>query len=150
MKPTKINDRLSNGVKILILTTLLVFGVFRYVKFNPTISEAISLATTVRPENITELYFNNHTQLPNKIIPGQQYTFSFTIHNLENKDMEYPYVVYLQSDGKKTILYQDKISIKKDGYETIKETVGPFKYFRTKVVVELTGKNQIINYWLEK
>lgn len=121
-----------------------------YAKGFSAIKEAIIMATTVKPETFTELYFENHTQLPDKVTRLQKYSFSFTIHNLEYQDMEYPYTVYLQRDNEKTILTQGSVSLKHDESKTIQDTVGPFKNLRTKIVVELTNKNQIISYWLDK
>lgn len=113
------------------------------------IKEAITLATTKKPETFTELYFENHTQLPTKIEKGKEYSFSFTIHNLENQDMVYPYTVYLQRDNVKTTIFQKIVTLKKDEYKTIEETVGPFKALRTMIGIELTDKNQNIDFWMD-
>lgn len=121
-----------------------------YAKGFSVIKEAIIMATTVKPETFTELYFENHTQLPDKVTRLQKYSFSFTIHNLEYQDMEYPYTVYLQRDNEKTILTHGSVSLKQDESKTIENTIGPFKNLRTKIVVELTNKNQIISYWLDQ
>jgi hypothetical protein len=149
MKPTKLNYHRIIRIEILILVALFGFILFKVYKSNPAIREAIVLATTVKPETFTELYFENHTQLSDTITRWQEYPFSFTIHNLEYKDMEYPYTVYLQRDNEKIILSQGSVSLKQDEYKTIEDTVGPFKDLRTKIVVELTNKNQIISYWLD-
>ena len=149
MKPTKLNYHRIIRIEILILVALFGFILFKVYKSNPAIREAIVLATTVKPETFTELYFENHTQLSDTITRWQEYPFSFTIHNLEYKDMEYPYTVYLQRDNEKIILSQGSVSLKQDEYKTIEDTVGPFKDIRTKIVVELTNKNQIISYWLD-
>jgi uncharacterized membrane protein len=47
-------------------------------------------------EGFTELYFIG--DLPKTIETGEQQSFSFGIHNLENRDMLYSYTVYFQSD----------------------------------------------------
>ena len=51
------------------------------------------------PERFTELYFNDYAafagKLPKTIAKGETISFSFTIHNLEGKKMNYPYVVYM-------------------------------------------------------
>src|SRR5258708_5353987 len=66
---------------------------------NPSIRQTILLATTVQPETFTELYFDNHTTLPATTVPNKSYSFAFTIRNLENKDMTYPYQVVLRKNG---------------------------------------------------
>lgn len=146
MKLTKLHYRLIIQLEILILTGLLGFFIFQICKSNPSISEAISLATTVKPETFTELYFENHNQLPNTISQGQTYTYSFTIHNLENKDMEYHYAIYGQRNGQKVFEDFYTINIKKDEFKTINDTVGPLKNLQTKMVVELTDQNQQISF----
>ena len=147
MKRSKKNYRRIIKIEILILVFFAIFGLYWYAQSNPSIKEAIKMATTVQPETFTELYFENHTQLPNKIIGWNKYTFSFTIHNLEDKDMEYPYSIYTVRDGKKVITYhEDKIIIKKGEYKTIIETINALKPLDTKVVVDLTDKNQQISF----
>jgi len=148
MKPIKLKYSLLTKILVLLIISFSVFKLFQYiVKTNPAIREAISLATTVRPETFTELYFENHTQLPNKIVGWNTYPFSFTIHNLEDKDMEYPYSVYTIRDGKKVITYkEDKVTIKKGEYKTITATIKALKPLDTKVVVDLTDKNQQISF----
>lgn len=131
------------------LVALAAFGVFQYAQSNPAIMRMVTLATTQIPETFTELYFENHTQLPGTITRWQKYLFSFTIHNLEYQDVDYPYSVYLQRGDEKTTLSQGVVSLKKDEYKTIEQTVGPFKDLRSKIVVELTNKNQIISFWLD-
>lgn len=42
-------------------------------------------------EPLTEVYFENHTQLPQTIDLGKNYEFSFTVHNLEYQNMNYTY-----------------------------------------------------------
>jgi hypothetical protein len=44
-------------------------------------------------ENLTELYFNNHASLPEYSMVNSTERFSFTINNLENKDMTYTYSI---------------------------------------------------------
>lgn len=113
------------------------------------IKEVIALATTRKPETFTELYFEDHINLPKTITRWQQYTFSFTIHNLENRDMEYPYIVYLQRDLQKIIIYQGSVYVKNNEFKSIENTIGPLKNLRSKIVVELVDKNQIIDFWME-
>jgi len=44
-------------------------------------------------EPLTELYFENHTELPKHLFLEKTYNFSFTIHNLEEQDMDYDYTI---------------------------------------------------------
>ncbi|MFA5750361.1 MAG: hypothetical protein WC895_04010 [Candidatus Shapirobacteria bacterium] len=147
MKLIKSKYKILIQVVLLLIVIILGFKLIKFAKSNSAIREAIHLATTIQPETFTELYFENHTQLPNKIIGWNKYPFSFTIHNLEDKDMEYPYSVYTVRNDKKVITYQeDKVTIKKGEYKTITVTIKALKPLDTKVVVDLTDKNQQISF----
>jgi len=49
--------------------------------------------TRPAPESFTELYFNNHTSLPEYTAINQTIPFSFTLHNLENANKTYNYTI---------------------------------------------------------
>ena len=59
-------------------------------------------------EGLTELYFNDTDALPQSA--ARPIAFSFTIHNLEGKDMTYPYEVSIKFEGGR-ILVVDKNTI---------------------------------------
>lgn len=149
IKNKKINYQLIIRIELLILAVCFVIGVFQFVNIPPSLKEAIALATTVKPETFTELYFENHVNLPKDIKRFEQYKFTFTIHNLENKDMDYLYIVYLQRDDEKTIIYKDRVYVKNNEFKSIEKTIGPLKNLRSKIVVELVDKNQKISFWIE-
>jgi len=44
-------------------------------------------------EPLTELYIENHTELPKNVYLNKTYNFSFTTHNLEYQDVAYNYSV---------------------------------------------------------
>ncbi len=73
----------------LIIIASLVAGIFLLINYVPPVKEAFILATTKKPETFTELYFEDHLSLPKEIILFKENNFKFTIHNLENKDMDY-------------------------------------------------------------
>lgn len=138
-------------LELVILALLALVFAFQYsLAHFPGFKYAVEMATTKKPETFTELYFENHINLPKQVIRWQEYPFTFTIHNLEYKDMDYPYTVYLERDGVKTTLSTGSASLKHDEYRTISEFAGPFKQLRTKVVVELSANRQSIAFWLEK
>lgn len=150
MKRTKKNYRLLIRIEIWILIFVSTILMIQYARSNPAIMRQVTLATTRIPESFTELYFENHINLPTQIESGKYYTYEFTIHNLENRDMEYPYTVYLERGDNQTAIDQGIVEVKKDEYKTVENKVGPLKSLRTKVVVELTDKNQIISFWMDK
>ena len=150
VKNKKINSKLIIRIVIPVLILLIIAaGVFLLVRYVPSVKEAFILATTVKPETFTELYFENHLSLPKEVKLFKENNFKFTIHNLENKDMEYPYEVYIEINGEKQMIDKDTVSIKNNEFKTITENftiTTPTK--RAKVVVNLTSKNQQIDFWM--
>lgn len=71
---------LTAGIEFLITASLYIWSI-------PDVRQTIVLATTVQPERFTELYFENHTQLPSQADINREYVFKFTAHNLEYRDM---------------------------------------------------------------
>ena len=115
----------------------------------PSVKEALILATTVKPETFTELYLEDHLSLPNKVTLFKENNFKFTIHNLENKDMEYPYEIYIDVDGEKQMIDKSSVLIKNNEYKTITEDFTiTVPTQRVKVVVNLISKNQPIHFWM--
>lgn len=139
-----------------ILTTIalivIFFAGFFFIQSNPSLKNTIALATTVKPETFTELYFENHTQLSRDTTPGKAHDLTFTIHNLEYKTMTYPYEIYVQdatSSARRTTVVKDIVRLNHDEKKTITEhfvLLEPVK--RAKVVVNLVNKNQEIHYWI--
>lgn len=118
---------------------------------NVSVKEALILATSVKPETFTELYFEDHLSLPNKVTLSKKNSFKFTIHNLENKDMEYPYEVYIDMNGEKKIIDTNSIFIKNTEYKTIPvDFTITTRIQRAKVVVNLINKNQKIDFLIEE
>jgi len=77
-------------------------------------------------ESFTELYFNNHQNLPEYVELGKQYNYSFTISNLENKDTQYNYTLTadlysLDYGCENPQLYLEQYNASK--YEQSKETI---------------------------
>jgi len=138
-------------VLVLLIICLIAVGIFLLVNYVPSVKEALILATAVKPETFTELYFEDHQSLPNKATLFKENSFKFTIHNLENKDMEYSYEVYIDINGEKQMIDKSSVLIKSNEYKTITAdytiTV-PFQ--RAKVIVNLIDKNQQIHFWIEE
>jgi hypothetical protein len=76
-----------------------------------------------RQERFTELYFNDHVNLPKYISKGEKISFSFVIHNLEGEDTQYPYVVYFKSQDGQIVNIEEKSVLLRDGqFKTINES----------------------------
>jgi hypothetical protein len=116
----------------------------------PLTRTTLTEATTIKPEAYTELYFENHLNLPSVIKPNQPYSFQFTIHNLENKEMTYPYEVYLQAGSLKMPINDTTITLKNNQYKTIQEGFSiDDPIFKSEIVVNLINKNQQIDFWIQ-
>ena len=115
LKMVKNNETYYNlimKIRLLVLVVWFIVIGFIIVECVPSVKEALILATTVKPETFTELYFEDHLSLPNKVTLFKENNFKFTIHNLENKDMEYPYEVYIDVNGEKYMIDKSSILIK--------------------------------------
>ena len=143
------NHELIIKIELLILAVYFVIGVSLFIGSVPVIKEAVVFATTAKPETFTELYFEDHTNLPKTIKKDEKYSFIFTIHNVEYKDIEYSYVVYLQTNDQKTILDQGKFNLKDNEFKSVKEDFTLLENLRSKIVVEIINKNQNISFWMD-
>ncbi|MBU3978283.1 hypothetical protein KKE68_01105 [Patescibacteria group bacterium] len=139
---------------LIILLALILAGKIAY-KTIPSFRQTIILATTVQPERFTELYFEKHLTLPKNITMYQTENFSFTIHNLEYNDMEYPYEVYIKClqmgcNGEKQLIDEGKFTLKHDEYKTIDENYTiTLPTARVQIIINLINKNnQQIHFWL--
>ena len=113
--------------------------------------ETISLATTARPERLTELYFENHHLLPDVIRQNEEINFEFTICNFEGEDLEYIYEVFMLWQNQKNIIDSDSIFIRKNESKTViqKYLLDELLVGKIKVAVDLINKNQQIHFWVD-
>lgn len=96
------------------------------------------------PESFTELYFNNHQDLPK--YNQDAYEFSFSIHNLENKDINYKYQILVDD---KIVLF-DTIEVKDKEEAVIPVSIEINKDFeRARIQVLLPEKDQEIHFWVQ-
>lgn len=144
----KIYDLLEIATVILVIFLVIFSAVALYIKV-PKVREAVAMATTKKPETFTELYFEDHTNLPSIVKNRYRYNFSFTIHNSEYRDMTYPYEVYVNTNGKREMIEKNSVNLPHDGKLTIKENFQVRSATRSAVVVNLINKNQEIRFWIE-
>jgi len=149
VKNEKINYKPITKIRLLLLVVWFIVVGFLIVECVPSVKEALILATTVKPETFTELYFEDHLTLPNKVTLFKENNFKFTIRNLENKDMVYIYEVYIDVNREKQMIDKNSVLIKKNEYKTITEDFTiTVPTQRVKVVINLIGKNQQIHFWM--
>lgn len=153
-KQRKVNYKLVKIIGSLVLTLLFAFGIYYIYTYIPGVKEAVSLATTVKPETFTELYFENHLQLPPAVVLNQENKFSFTLHNLEYQDMTYPYEVYISClnpgcNGDKQLIDKGTVALHQDEYKTVPESFTlTLPTGRVQVIANLIDKNQQIDFWV--
>src|SRR5665648_542546 len=151
VKNKKINYKPIMKVRSLLLVVWFIVVGFIVVECVPSVNEALILATTKKPETFTELYFEDHLSLPNKVTLFKENNFKFTIHNLENKVMVYIYEVYIDVNREKQMIDKNSVIIKNNEYKTITEDFTiTVPSQRVKVVTNLIGKNQQIHFWMEE
>ncbi|GAH55394.1 unnamed protein product [marine sediment metagenome] len=115
----KANYKLIMRIRLLLLVVWFIVIGFLIVEYVPSVKEAFILATTVKPETFTELYFEDHLSLPNKVTLFKENNFRFTIHNLENKDIVYIYEVYIDVNREKQMIDKNSVLIKNNEYKTL-------------------------------
>lgn len=135
---------------LLVLLSLTIYSVWRYPDLRTNIQETWRLSTTSVPETLTELYFENHLDLPKAISESGTTDFSFTIHNLENKSVEYAYLIYAKNENGEMVLSKDKVTIDHDQSKTVSVNIPVNDNIRTKIIIQLTGvSTQQIAFWME-
>ena len=129
---------------LLFFVVVAIYGIFY------TWSWSISTGKT-QAETFTELYFEDNLHLPSQVIPKRPYFFQFTLHNLEGKDMEYPYEVYIEVGQDKLLFDKGTLFVQENGYKTIQERFAITDILRKgEIVVDLVNENQHIDFWIQK
>jgi len=95
----------------------------------------------------TELYFENPTDLPYIIELNTEYTFSFSIHNLEQETLIYDYEVILIIDNNENILNLSEIPLNNGEKVTITESFAINGSFETAKILVKTN-NKEIYFWV--
>lgn len=123
------------------LAALLLIGVaiFFYIERAVVWTQLDEWKLIPRPERFTELYLENHANLPKFVSAGQTVPFSFTVHNLEGQAMEYSYRVYavFSDNGEQQAIGQGDLSLEQNGVKTI-ENVFTFPENQKKVTIFMT------------
>ncbi|HII29848.1 hypothetical protein COT48_05845 [Candidatus Woesearchaeota archaeon CG08_land_8_20_14_0_20_47_9] len=108
--------------------------------------------STIRPPEVTELYFDNHTALP--VFNSGLARFTFAIHNMEGRSMNYEALVsYAYEEGNESrSVNVTTISELVRNMETASLNVEvPLRegVERARINVGLLSKNQNIGFWTE-
>lgn len=108
-----------------------------------------------RAERFTELYFEKHLELPKDVTFNTPFELEFTVHNLEGRDVTYPYQVTAieeRNPFKTVVLAKGSIFLSSGEQEVVPLTLKLPALFtgRVKVVVSLPNQKQEVFYWIEK
>jgi hypothetical protein len=105
------------------------------------------------PERLTELYFTAPNNLPTTYVAGGPQTVSFTVHNLEAKDMTYRYAVTETGDtaSQPADLATGSFSLRSSGYNALNLTVTPIDMGpHATITVKLLNTNEVITYQVRR
>jgi len=98
-------------------------------------------------EPFTELYFEDHQNLPREIELGKEYSFRFTVHNVGGKGVNYFYEFSKDNrllDAKTFILEDSKTTTFREVF-TINEN-----FEEAKMTIKLLNKDQEIHFWVKQ
>lgn len=111
-------------------------------------------ALTPKPERFTELYFEDHLNLPKQVEFNTSYPVSFTIHNLEGRQMTYDVQIALVGETSESpqvnVLTQTvDVYANESKTVTIELRVPALFSERAKMIVNLANLDQTIHFWME-
>jgi hypothetical protein len=137
---------------LLLIAVILIGGMLIFFNFNKTSieDELVTLDLLPKPEKLTELYFDQNANLPTSARSNQAISFTFVIHNLETTDFQYVYDVVVKANGTKHIVDSGSVLVKNNQYYVKNEKFNLMNSpGRQQVVVELTNKQQSIDFWMK-
>jgi hypothetical protein len=102
----------------------------------------------VQPQSLTDFYFNYQQQLPITVATNQAVSFAFTVHDLENQAVTYPYDVYMEENGQTTQIDSGQFSLQQNEYKTIPEsyTISVTPGALARINVRLNNENRYIYF----
>jgi|SRR5436305_5113310 len=137
----------------LFIGLILVVGMLIFINLNRVsiYNEFATLDLIPKPEKLTELYFNDHVHLPSSATGNQVISFAFVIHNLETTDYQYAYDVSVSAHGVRHIVDSGHVLVKNNQYYVKNEQFNLLNLRGSQeVIVELTNKRQLIDFWTRK
>jgi hypothetical protein len=139
---------LRRRLLLYVITGLIIGSAVISYKADAGLRKDVALATTVKPDPVTELYFNNYENLPQFVIPGKTLNFSIHITNHMATTVTYHYVVTELAAGLATPVAGGQVRLV-DGQganEAVHITsLKPAK--NTEVVISLQYPAQHIDFW---
>lgn len=108
------------------------------------------VVTRENTESVTEVSFENPTELPQKINLGETYSFTVGVYNKSPLIKDYPYTLSIVYDSKnKELLKRGKISILAGEKRSIEESFSVTEEFDTAKIL-VTVEDQEIYFWVSQ
>lgn len=144
--PTRFIAQIIGGVS----AAVLLFALLAFDR-NSVIAALHRHQLLPQPERFTELYLEDHLALPRSYNPKRNNSFTFTVHNLEHKPMDYVYVVEAISTESARIISRGNFRLEHDGYKSVTAKIASTEaQVRTKINISLENKDQSIHFWVDK
>jgi hypothetical protein len=143
-------DKLSTIQRVAIL--FLISFVIILINWLISTSTISNFYGDILPHNqtYTELAFDNVNNLPSSVSATNQVNFSFMIHNVEGKTIDYPYIITVQNGNNSQVLKQGTVSLASNAQVSIAEDLSIHNLSqRQEVIVSLPTKQQAIDLWLK-
>jgi hypothetical protein len=117
------------------------------------VANGLSMAAARHEAHVTELYFMDvaQMQLAQQVRGGTVLPLSFAIRDLEGHDVRYIYRVSLIDSRGTVVLDEGSLSLADQQSQVVTPNVTvPAGNSQGLVQVTLVGRNEVINYWLER
>ena len=105
-------------------------------------------------EPLSEVYFENHTKLPVNIFLNRSYNFTFTVHNLEYRDMTYNYNITSNYGNKSLTVDSGTFALSNNESVTLLKKFKMLEHFdRAQILVNVTKDNNEsidIHFWVDE
>lgn len=105
-------------------------------------------------EPLTEVYFENHTSLPANIFLNRNYNFTFTVHNLEYKEMNYTYDMNIEYGNRSGTVNSDSFILENNKSISFTKSFSftePFARAKIQTVVKKDNNETIdIHFWVSE
>lgn len=135
-------------INIVIILLIVVSISLLFIYRDPIAIKLFGAPVTPTSENLTELYFYNYQNLPKIERMNQYINFSFLIHNLENRKMNYSYEVSLSDNTGRHVMDDKTISLENNQSRIISESFRSTTSSHAAVMVLIPKQNQSISFWI--
>ena len=139
------------ALSIIITITALIGSLVLLLRSQGDAAYGMTRLIREEPQRYTELYFDDHLQLPTVVAPHEKQSFQFTIRNVEHAPMKYTYEVSASTPDERRVLAQKELSLESDQAITIKQDfILDRPYDRVRLDVTLLDTGQAIAFWLQR